>query len=88
MLLPHVLCIMGKHFHLCLSALLALTCCCVRQDGDESAAGLLSAMLLLPGDFQPVSRAKLHNSSVHRALDSADVEVSVDFWKLRQGCFG
>lgn len=43
--------------------------------GTESAAGVLTSMLLLPDDFQPANRAKLHNSCVHRALDSQGVKV-------------
>jgi len=36
---------------------------------------VLSSMLLLPVDFQPLNRAKQHNSCVHKALDSAEVKV-------------
>jgi hypothetical protein len=52
--------------------------------GAESAAGVLSSMLLLPDDFQPLNRAKLHNSCVHRALDSQGVKVCVRHGTLRQ----
>lgn len=46
------------------------------QSGEESAVGLLSSMLLLPGDFVPANRTQAHNSCVHRAMDSTEVKVS------------
>lgn len=47
----------------------------LHQTGGESAAGVLSSMLLLPGDFQPQIRTNQHNSCVHKILDSQDVKV-------------
>jgi hypothetical protein len=46
-----------------------------QQTGGESAAGVLSSLLLLPDDFQPVMRAKHHNSCVHKAMDNQEVKV-------------
>jgi hypothetical protein len=48
---------------------------CRLQDGDESAAGVLASLLLLPDDFQPANRRQAHNSCVHRAMGSSEVQV-------------
>eukprot|EP00775_Hariotina_reticulata_P002948 gene2948-3233_t len=44
-------------------------------DGQESPGAVLSSMLLLPDDFQPLMRTKQHNSCVHRALDNPEVKA-------------
>jgi hypothetical protein len=62
----------------------SVSCACQRlvlklrlalQDGEESAAGVLAAMLLLPDDVQPAVHRRAHNSNVHKAMDSPDVKV-------------
>lgn len=47
----------------------------VLQDDEDSAGAVLSSLLLLPSDFQPVNRTQQHNSCVHKALDNPAVKV-------------
>lgn len=70
---------MAHHFVFCHQwtdpALALAASLAAHQTGGESAAGVLSTLLLLPDDFQPLNRAKHHNSCVHKAMDSHEVKV-------------
>lgn len=68
-------CPAGAYQYQCIAQCGWLVLLACLQDGDDSAAAVLSSMLLLPDDFQPTSRMQAHNSCVHRALDNPQVKV-------------